>query len=80
MVKINFTKTGMGIEEGTLVRWLKGVGDHVNEGDVIAEIETAKAVQEVEAPASGFITEISVTEGETVAVNSTLGLIGSQND
>jgi pyruvate/2-oxoglutarate dehydrogenase complex dihydrolipoamide acyltransferase (E2) component len=75
IIKINFPKSGMGIEEGTVVRWLKTVGDRVRSGEVIVEIETAKAVQEVVAPASGSLTEILVATGETALVNTTLGLI-----
>ncbi len=74
-VKINFPKSGMGIDEGTVVRWLKGVGDTVQHGEMLVEIETAKAIQEVEAPVSGMLAQIAVREGETVLVNTTLGLI-----
>jgi pyruvate/2-oxoglutarate dehydrogenase complex dihydrolipoamide acyltransferase (E2) component len=73
--KVNFPKSGMGIEEGTLMRWLKAVGDPVREGEALIEIETAKAMQEVPAPATGTLVQILVKEGETVAVNTTLGVI-----
>lgn len=73
--KINFPKAGMGIDEGTVTRWLKAVGDKVEKGEAIIEIETAKALQEVEAPVSGKLTEFLVKEGDVVAVNSTLGTI-----
>lgn len=73
--KINFPKSGMGIDEGTVLRWLKAVGDKVLEGEVIVEIETAKAVQEVAAPVSGTLTQILVPEGQSTAVNNALGLI-----
>lgn len=75
MIKVNFAKSGMGIEEGTIVRWLFSVGDSVTKGDVIAEIETAKAIQEIEAPASGVLTEIFEPVGRTVPVNSALAMI-----
>jgi len=73
--KVNLPKSGMGIEEGSVARWLKAVGDSVQKGELIVEIETAKAVQEVEAPANGTLIEILVPQGETVPVNSTLALI-----
>jgi pyruvate/2-oxoglutarate dehydrogenase complex dihydrolipoamide acyltransferase (E2) component len=73
--KVNFPKAGMGIEEGTVVRWLKGLGDKVQEGDPLVEIETAKALQEVVAPATGVLVEILLPEGEVAAVNTTLGMI-----
>jgi pyruvate/2-oxoglutarate dehydrogenase complex dihydrolipoamide acyltransferase (E2) component len=73
--KVNLPKSGMGIEEGTVSRWLKAVGERVEKGEPIAEIETAKATQEVEAPASGTLVKILVAEGETAAVNTAIGVI-----
>ena len=73
--KINFPKSGMGIDEGTVLRWLKGVGEGVEKGEVIVEIETAKATQEVEAPVSGTLTQILVPEGQSLPVNTALGII-----
>jgi pyruvate/2-oxoglutarate dehydrogenase complex dihydrolipoamide acyltransferase (E2) component len=73
--KIVLTKSGMGIEEGTLVRWLKGVGDPVVQGEILAEVETAKATQEIEAPVSGTLVTVSLVEGETAAVNTEIGEI-----
>jgi pyruvate/2-oxoglutarate dehydrogenase complex dihydrolipoamide acyltransferase (E2) component len=74
-MQINFPKSGMGIEEGTVVRWLKAVGEPVTAGEVIVEIETAKALQEVLAPAGGVLKEIRVAAGESAPVNSSLGTI-----
>ncbi len=74
-VKVNFPKSGMGIDEGTVVQWLKSVGDRVQKDEVLVEIETAKAIQEVVAPVDGTLTEILVALGESVPVNSTLGVI-----
>lgn len=74
-IKVNFPKAGMGIDEGTVYRWLKAVGDSVQEGEVLVEIENAKAMQEVTAPASGTLTEILVAAGESVAVNTPLAMI-----
>jgi pyruvate/2-oxoglutarate dehydrogenase complex dihydrolipoamide acyltransferase (E2) component len=74
-IKVNFPKAGMGIEEGTARRWLKSEGDKVRKGEVIVEIETAKALQEVEAPASGTLVSILVPEGATTAVNTPLAMI-----
>jgi pyruvate/2-oxoglutarate dehydrogenase complex dihydrolipoamide acyltransferase (E2) component len=73
--KVNFPKSGMGIEEGTVKQWLKSVGDKVSKGDVLVEIETAKAIQEVEAPVSGKLLEILLAEGETGAVNTAIAVI-----
>jgi pyruvate/2-oxoglutarate dehydrogenase complex dihydrolipoamide acyltransferase (E2) component len=74
--KVNFPKAGMGIDVGTVARWLKGVGEKVAKGEPIVEIETAKALQEVEAPAGGILINILCAEGETVAVNTALAEIG----
>jgi pyruvate/2-oxoglutarate dehydrogenase complex dihydrolipoamide acyltransferase (E2) component len=73
--KVNFPKSGMGIEEGVVVRWARGIGEHVQEGELLVEIETAKAIQEVEAPVSGKLTQIFYAVGETAPVNSALGII-----
>jgi pyruvate/2-oxoglutarate dehydrogenase complex dihydrolipoamide acyltransferase (E2) component len=68
----------MGIEEGTVARWLKDVGDVVRQGEPLVEIETAKAVQEIEAPASGRLSRILVAVGETAFVNTDLAIIDEE--
>lgn len=73
--KIVLSKSGMGIEEGTIIRWLKAPGDQVKVGEAIVEIETAKATQEIEAPVGGTLVKILVAEGETAAVDSEIGEI-----
>lgn len=73
--KVNLPKWGMGLEEGTVVRWLKAVGDKVGKGEPIVEIETAKATQEVTAPASGTLVKILLAEGDTAAVNTEIAVI-----
>ena len=65
----------MGLEEGTVTHWLKVEGDKVEKGEPIVEIETAKATQEVEAPATGTLVRILLAEGETAAVNTEIALI-----
>ncbi|MDA9504811.1 biotin attachment protein [Bradyrhizobium sp. CCBAU 11386] len=67
--------SGMGIEEATLVRWLKKVGDDVRKGEIIAEVETAKATVEIEAPATGILSTIVEPEGATVGINAVIGTI-----
>jgi pyruvate/2-oxoglutarate dehydrogenase complex dihydrolipoamide acyltransferase (E2) component len=79
-VKVNFPKAGMGIDEGTIAKWFKTKGEKVLEGEPLVEIETAKALQEVLAPASGILADILVSEGQTASVNSTLGLIEADRD
>jgi pyruvate dehydrogenase E1 component beta subunit len=67
--------------EGKLARWLKGVGDNVRAGDVIAEIETDKATMEVEAVDEGTLARILVPEGtEGVAVNTPIAVLGADGE
>lgn len=68
----------MGMEEGTVAKWLKSVGETVNQGESIAEIETAKATQALEAPVSGTLVKILMEEGQTAAVNSPIAVIEEQ--
>lgn len=75
IAKVNLPKTGMGIEEGIILRWHKREGDRVSAGEMMVEVENAKAVQEIEAPVSGVLSRILVSEGETVAVNTDLAPI-----
>src|ERR1700709_581116 len=67
--------------EGKLAKWLKGVGDDVRAGDVIAEIETDKATMEVEAVDEGKLARILVEEGtEGVAVNTPIAVLGMNGE
>lgn len=75
ITKVVLPKWGMGIEEGTVTRWLKVVGEKVAKGEPLVEIETAKATQEVEAPVSGTLVEILLPEGQTAAVNTEIAAI-----
>ena len=61
------------VSEGTVVKWLKAVGDAVKEGDLIAEIETDKAVVEIEAPVSGTLTAIDQPVGAVVPMGGRIG-------
>lgn len=63
------------VSEGKLVKWLKAVGDKVKEGDVVAEIETDKAVVEIEAPASGTLARIDQQVGAVVPMGGQIGAI-----
>lgn len=76
--KVNLPKSGMGISEGTVSRWLKAVGDRVNQGEPLVEVETEKAMQEVQAPVSGVLVEILVAEGQTTLVNTAIGTIDEE--
>ena len=67
---------GYDMQEGTLVRWLKGIGDEVQIGEPIAEIETDKAVIEFESTTSGVVKKIIVDEGSIVPVGQPVIIIG----
>ena len=66
------------MEEGKILTWLKGVGDRVEVGDIIAEVETDKADMEMEALDDGFLTEIRAQEGESVPVGGVIALLGEE--
>ncbi len=68
---------GESIAEGTIVRWIKKVGDKVDRDEPLFEISTDKVDAEIPSPAAGVVSEIRVQEGETVAVNSIVAVIGS---
>src|SRR3984893_3533148 len=71
---------GESIAEGTIVRWIKKVGDRVGRDEPLFEISTDKVDAEIPSPASGVITEIRAQEGETVPVNSVVAVIGAADD
>lgn len=78
--QIFMPQMGFDMKEGTLVRWIKHEGDAVKKGEAIAEIETDKAVVEVEAFASGVLRKITVQEGATVPVGEVIGVIGEAGE
>jgi pyruvate dehydrogenase E2 component (dihydrolipoamide acetyltransferase) len=77
---INMPKLGFDMQEGTLVRWVKNIGDSVTSGDVIAEIETDKATVEVEAYATGTILKLFVEENSIVEVGAPIAVIGKEGE
>ena len=70
---------GESIVEGTITKWLKKPGDKVQRDEPLFEISTDKVDAEIPAPASGVLQEIKVTEGNTVQVNTVVGVIGEGN-
>ena len=77
---VNIPQWGMGISEGKIVKWLKQEGDAIKEGEPLVEIETAKAVQEMEAPESGILLKILLDEGQSAPVRSVIGVIGEAGE
>jgi pyruvate dehydrogenase E2 component (dihydrolipoyllysine-residue acetyltransferase) len=70
---------GESIFEGTITKWLKKAGDKVQRDEPLFEISTDKVDAEIPAPASGVLQEIKVSEGNTVQVNTIVGVIGDGN-
>lgn len=71
---------GESIAEGTIVRWIKKVGDSVDRDEPLFEISTDKVDAEIPSPAAGVLMAIAVKEGETVPVNSVVATIGSAGE
>ena len=79
-IEVTMPQMGADMTEGTLVRWVKQVGDQVTRGDIIAEIETDKATVELEAFDSGVLRKHVVAEGETVPVGEVIAILGEANE
>src|SRR5436853_1351874 len=71
---------GESIAEGTIVRWIKKVGDAVDRDEPLFEISTDKVDAEIPSPAAGVLSEIRAKEGDTVAVNTVVAIIAAQSD
>lgn len=78
ITEIRLPQWGMGMREGTVLRWLKQEGDRVEEGDELVEIEAAKVTEVVAAPASGVLARVLVPEGQTIPVRTVLALIADR--
>ena len=76
VTEIRLPQFGMGMQEGTIITWFKREGDQVAAGEVVAEIEAEKVTEELVAQGGGVLQRILVAEGETVAVNELLAVIG----
>jgi len=77
---INMPRLSDTMEEGTVAKWLVKVGDKINEGDILAEIETDKATMEFESFYEGVLLHIGLEEGETAPVDSLLAIIGEEGE
>lgn len=77
MAEVSMPRLSDTMQEGTITRWLKQVGDEVKRGDVLAEVETDKANMEVESYDSGILEQVIVQEGETVPIGQVIAIIGS---
>src|SRR5580765_8093424 len=71
---------GESIAEGTIVRWIKKIGDPIDKDEPLFEISTDKVDAEIPSPGAGVLLEIRVKEGETVPINSIVALIGAKGE
>jgi pyruvate dehydrogenase E2 component (dihydrolipoamide acetyltransferase) len=76
-VEVTMPSLGYDMEEGTIQSWLKRVGDRIERGEPIAEVETDKTTVEMEAMASGTLIEILCEAGSAAAVGSLIAVIDS---
>jgi pyruvate dehydrogenase E2 component (dihydrolipoyllysine-residue acetyltransferase) len=76
---IEIPKWGLSMEEGTIIEWLISEGDNFSEGDLIAEIESSKIVNELEAPVSGTLRKILATVDETLPVGAPIAIVADQS-
>src|SRR5690606_25241632 len=77
---INMPRLSDTMEEGTVAKWLKKVGDKIEEGDILAEIETDKATMEFESFHQGTLLHIGIQEGEAASVEPLLAIIGDEGE
>src|SRR5207342_1027432 len=75
-VSVTMPRLGESVTEGTVTRWLKREGDHVEADEPLLEVSTDKVDTEIPSPASGVLTSIKVQEDETVDIGVELAIIG----
>src|ERR687884_764830 len=79
-IEVRLPQWGMGMQEGTVIRWLKREGDPVQADEDLVEVEAAKTTQAVTAPSAGVLLRVLVPEGETVPVRTTLAVVGTPSE
>src|SRR6202521_3191642 len=77
-IDVVMPQMGESIAEGTIVRWIKKVGEKVERDEPLLEISTDKVDAEIPSPASGTVSEILAQEGDTVRVNSVVARIAGE--
>src|SRR5208283_3956608 len=75
MTEVVMPQMGESIVEGTLTKWLKKPGDHVERDEPLFEISTDKVDTEIPSPAAGTLSEVMVEEGKTVGINTVVARI-----
>src|ERR687892_625690 len=77
-IEVVMPQMGVSVSEGTITKWLKQEGEHVEADEPLLEISTDKVDTEVPSPGSGVLTQILVPEGQTVDVGTKLAVIGGE--
>ncbi|MCK8610114.1 biotin/lipoyl-containing protein [Agromyces sp. C10] len=77
-IEVLLPQWGMGMSEGSIIEWLKAVGDPVVEDEPLAEVEAEKVEETLEAPATGTLAEILVEPGEAVEVRTVVAIIETE--
>ena len=78
MFEIRMPKFGLSMEEGTVTKWFKKVGDFVRKGEPLVEVESEKIINSLESPYEGILVQIKVQEGESAKVGEVIALIGEE--
>ena len=74
-IEVILPKVDMDMTSGVIAVWKVGEGDHVNQGDIIFDMETGKSTMEVEAPGTGIIRDLAAITGEEIPVGTTVAWI-----
>ena len=77
---VTMPKQGLTMEEGKIIRWHKEEGDTVHQGEILFEIETDKAVLEIEAEYTGILKKILASPGTIVKITEPIAYIGDKDD
>ncbi|MFZ2167096.1 MAG: biotin/lipoyl-containing protein, partial [Propionibacteriaceae bacterium] len=78
--EVQLPALGESVSQGTISRWLKQVGDHVDADEGLVEVSTDKVDTEIPAPASGVVLEIRFAEGDDAPVGAVLAVIGDASE
>ena len=79
-VSVKMPQLGESVTEGTITRWLKNVGEHVNADEPLVEISTDKVDTEIPSPVTGILLSLAAQEDDVVEVGAELALIGEESE
>ena len=79
-MEIVMPKMGESVNEGTIIKWHKNVGDQVKRDEIIFEISTDKVDTEIPSPEAGVLTEIIIPEGDTVEVGTVVAVLDTNGE